>query len=50
MYGDMDFIRMIGSILVFIAVLIIIILVMKCFITKNYALLGWMLRLGMDLV
>jgi hypothetical protein len=46
----MDFIRMIGSILVFIAVWIIVIIVLKCFVIKNPILLGWFLRIGMDLV
>lgn len=46
----MDFIRMIGSILLFIAVWIVVLVILKCFVTKNPALLGWFLRLGMDLV
>ncbi len=50
MYGDMDFIRMIGSILILIAALIIIIVVIRYLIKKNTDLLGWLIRLGMDLV
>jgi len=46
----MDFIRMIGSILVFIAVWIIVIIILKYFVIKNPILLGWFLRIGMDLV
>lgn len=41
---------MIGSILVFIAVWIIVIIILKYFVIKNPILLGWFLRIGMDLV
>ncbi len=50
LYGDMDFVRMIGSVLVFIAVWTLMIVTMKIFFTKNHALLGWLLRLAMDLI
>lgn len=46
----MDFIRMIGSILVFVAVWSIFIVVLKVFFIKNTSILGWLLRLGMDLI
>lgn len=41
---------MIGSILVFVAVWIIFIVVLKVFFIKNNATLGWLLRIGMDLI
>ncbi len=41
---------MIGSVLVFIAVWTLMIVTMKIFFTKNHALLGWLLRLAMDLI
>lgn len=46
----MDFIRMIGSILVFIAVWVLLIVVLKVFFIKNLLTLGWLVRLGMDFI
>jgi hypothetical protein len=50
LYGDMDFIRMIGSILLLIALLILVIIVLKIFVTENTTLLGWLIKVGMDVV
>lgn len=41
---------MIGSILVFVAVWVIFTVILKVFFTKNNLILGWLLRLGMDLI
>jgi len=50
MYKDIDFVRMIGSILVFLAFWITLLLMFKFLVARSNILLGWMIRLGMDLV
>jgi hypothetical protein len=49
-YKDMDFIRMIGSILTFIAFWITFLIVFKYLISKDKDIFGWLIRLGMDLI